>query len=306
MIGIKGNGFTWNNRPVRLAGSDTWNLVQRIEGERIGLKELALPEPSKNVRPFTRLWTIETKGFVGENSQWGSNTRGLINVQDGPFNRDGSLNQGYYHALERVVKRAEKRDIVTGVVMHEGSIPDIFPGGWEHHPFNGLGPTSHDRVHAKGPWNKIQQRHIEKVVKTLEPYDNVMYEVGNELMATSTGWFQKWVVALVKRLTNKPVGVSYARGIRPSKGRQETWMLSTGADWAAPQGSSIAQPGGVPGFRGPQMLHTDHAWPLVPNLAGMKSAWNRGFDVLLMDGKKGTVLLNQGSMAADRAWVADL
>jgi hypothetical protein len=38
----------------------------------------------------------------------------------------------------------------------------------------------------------------------------------------------------------------------------------------------------------------------------MKSAWQRGFDVLLMDGMNGTMLRNQGSMAADRAWVADL
>lgn len=306
MIGIKGDSFTWNGRPVRLGGSHTWNTVQRIEGERIGLKQLALPEPSRTVRPFTRLWTIETRGMVGQGSQWGSNTPGLINIQDGPFKGDGSLSRGYYRALERTVKRAEKRDIVTGVVMFEGSIPDIFPQAWERHPFNGLGPTSHDQVHTKGPWSKIQRRHIEKVVKTLEPYDNVIYEVGNELMATSTGWFQQWVVGLVKKLTDKPVGVSYARGIRPSNGRQETWMLHSGADWAAPQGSSIAQPGGVPGFRGPQVLDTDHAWPLVPNLAGMKSAWNRGFDVLLMDGKNGTLLKNQGSMAADRAWVADL
>jgi hypothetical protein len=306
VIGIKGNRFTWNGRPVRLAGSHTWNTVQRIEGERIGLKQLALPEPSRRVRPFTRLWTIETRGMVGQGSLWGSNTPGLINIQDGPFKQDGSLNRGYYRALERTVRRAEKRDIVTGVVLSEGSIPDIFPGGWEHHPFNGLGPASHEQVHTKGPWNKIQRRHIEKVVKTLEPYDNVIYELGNELMATSVGWFQRWVVGLVKRLTDKPVGVSYARGIRPSKGRQETWMVASGADWAAPQGSSIAQPGGVPGFRGPQILDTDHAWPLVPNLAGMKSAWSRGFDVLLMDGMRGTMLRNQGDMAADRAWVADL
>ena len=305
-IGIKGNGFTWNGRPVRLAGAHTWNTVQRIEGERIGLKQLALPEPSKNVRPFTRLWTIETRGLVGQGSLWGSNTPGLIKIQDGPYRKDGSLNPGYYRALERTVKRADKRDIVTGVVLNEGSIPDIFPGAWEHHPFNGLGPTRHEDVHTKGPWNKIQGRHIEKVVKTLEPYDNVLYEVGNELMATSTGWFQRWVVGLVKKLTGKPVGVSYARGIRPSKGRQETWMVASGADWVAPQGSSIAQPGGVPGFRGPQVLDTDHAWPLVPNVAGLRSAWQRGFDVLLMDGMNGTMLRNQGSMAADRAFIEGL
>lgn len=306
VIGIKGDSFTWNGREVRLAGAHTWNSVQRIEGERISLKQLALPEPSKKVRPFTRLWTIETKGMVGQGSPWGSNTPGLIRIQDGPFKRDGSLNRKYYRALERTVKRAEKRDIVTGVVLFEGSIPDIFPRAWEQHPFNGMGPTSHEQVHGRGPWNVIQQRHIARTVRTLEPYDNVIYEVGNELMGASVGWFQRWVVGLVKRFTNKPVGVSYARGIRPSKGRQEMWMISSGADWAAPHGSSIAQPGGVPGFRGPQVLDTDHAWPLVPNVAGMKTAWNRGFDVLLMDGMRGTMLRNQGSMAADRAFIEGL
>jgi hypothetical protein len=305
-IGISGDRFTWDGRPVRLAGAHTWNTVQRVAGERIGLDQLALPQPSKNVRPFTRLWTLETKGLIGQGSPWGSNTPGLIKIENGPFKADGTLNRSYYRSLERTVKRAERRDIVTGVVLFEGSLPDIFPRAWEMHPFNGLGPTGHDRVHTQGSWNKIQQRHITRTVRTLEPYDNVMYEVGNELMATSAGWFQRWVVGIVKRLTDKPVGVSYARGIRPSKGRQETWMLSTGADWIAPQGSSIAQPGGVAGFRGPQVLDTDHAWPLVPNVGGMKSAWQRGFDVLLMDGMRGTMLRNQGSMAADRAFIEGL
>lgn len=280
--------------------------MQRVAGERIGLRELALPEPSKSVRPFTRLWTIETKGMVGEDSPWGSNTTGLIKIHEGPFKKDGTLNEKYYQALERTVRRAERRDIVTGVVLFEGSIPDIFPRAWDKHPFNGLGPVGHERVHTRGAWNKVQRQHVEQVVKTLEPYDNVMYEVGNELMASSTGWFQKWVVALVKRFTDKPVGVSYARRIRPSRGQQETWMLGTGADWIAPAGSSIAQSGGVPGFRGPQVFDTDHAWPLVPNVGGMQSAWNRGFDVLLMDGMRGTMLRNQRSMAADRAWIEGL
>lgn len=293
-ITIKGNKFFRHGKPIRFAGDHTWNTVQRIAGERISIDKIT--------GNFTRLWTVETRGFIGAGSPWGSNTPGLIKVQDGPWKKDGSLNGGYYKAMEKAVKAADKRDVVTGVVLFEGSIQDIFPKAWDNHPLNGLGPKSHDQLHAIGPWNKYQRAHVKRLTKTLAPYDNVMWEVGNELMGSSTNGFQQKVVKWLRKWSDKLIGVSYARGIRPSNGKQETWMVRSGADYALPQGSSIAQ-GGVPGFKGPQFLDTDHAWPLCSNVGGLQSAWRQGFNVAVMNGFDGTMLRNQQSLQPDLAFV---
>jgi hypothetical protein len=293
-IGVKGDQFVdeLTGKPLELAGSHTWNNVQRIEGETVGLGAI--------VGNFTRLWTLETKAADFGSSIWGSNTPGLQRIKDGPFKEDGSLNGAYYRRLEEVVRKAEKRDIVTGVVLFEGSIQRIFPGAWENHPFNGLGPTRHEDIHARGEWNSYQRAHVKRVTEVLEPYGNVIYEVGNELARESVRWFQGKVVEWVQKFTDKPVGVSYASAVYVD----QSWLKRAGADWIVP--GNGARAGGVrkiPGFKGPQVLDTDHAWPLNSNPEGLRTAWLQGRPLWLMDGLDGSVLRNQQTLAPDRAFI---
>jgi hypothetical protein len=108
-------------------------------------------------------------------------------------------------------------------------------------------------------------------------------------------WIQKW--------SDKPVGVSYARTIRASRGRNEfQWMKKTGADWMAPSATAIGR-GQLSSFKGPVILDTDHSWPLQSNVPGLQSAWNRGNDLWLMDGFNGTMLKNQQSLMPDRNFI---
>jgi hypothetical protein len=294
-ITIKGKDFYLNGKRVRLAGNHTWNTVQPMNGERIGMDKIT--------GNFTKLWTIETKGAEFGKSYWGSNSPGLVKIENNPWKKNGSLNKNFYTNLENSVKQAQKRDIVTGVSLFEGSIQDIFPKAWENHPFNGLGPKEHFDVHTKGPWNKFQRAHVKEVVKTLEPYDNVMYEVGNELMSPSAKWFQKKVVEWINKWTDKPVGVSYARGIRASRGRNEfDWMNKTGADWLAPSATAISN-GQFSSFKGPVVLDTDHSWPLQSRVSSLQNYWDKGHSIWLMDGFNGTMLRNQQSLIPDRNWI---
>ena len=293
-VGVKGAQFidTLTGQPLMLAGSHTWNNVQRINGRTVGLGAVT--------GNFTRLWTIETKAADFSQSIWGSTTPGVQQIKDGPFTEDGTLNGGYYRRLEDVVRRAEKRDIATGVVLFEGSIQGIFPGAWENHPFNDSGPTRHQDIHNRGPWNALQREHVQRVTETLEPYGNVIYEVGNELARESIRWFQPKVVEWVQKFTNKPVGVSYASAVY----RDESWMERSNADFIVPGNGTRA--GGVrklPGFKGPQILDTDHAWPLYSNVAGLSIASEQGRPLWLMDGLDGSVLRNQQSLAPDRAFI---
>jgi hypothetical protein len=294
-VTIKGGSFYVNGVKTQLAGNHTWNNVQQINGEKIGIDRIT--------GNFTRLWTIETKGANFADSHWGSNSPGFVKISNGPWKKDGSLNKKYYENLENSVKKADKKDIVTGVVLFEGSIPDIFGQAWENHPFNGLGPKEHFDVHTKGPWNKFQRAHVKEVVKTLEPYNNVIYEVGNELMSQSTRWFQKKVVKWINKWTDKPVGVSYARGIRASRGRDEAaWMRKTGADWFAPSATALSR-GQFSSIKAPIVLDTDHSWPMASNVSGLRNAWDKGYNLWVMDGFNGTMLRNQNNLQPDRDFI---
>jgi hypothetical protein len=294
-ITIKNGNFYKDGKKIRLAGNHTWNTVQRVNGERIGLKRIK--------GNFTQAWTLETRGAAFSQSQWGSNTPGVVKISDLPWKKDGSLNNKYYRNLESFVKKATSKDIVTGVTLFEGSLPDIFPLAWENHAFNGLGPSSHDQVHTKGPWNTFQRNHVKRVVETLEEYD-VIYNVGNELMSSSVKWFQPQVVKWVRRWTDKPVGVTYARGIRASKGNNELlWMKRTGADWYGPTFTALAS-GQFDQARKPIVFDTDHSWALQSNPAQLQQMWGRGYNVWVMDGVNGTMLRNQGSLRPDLDLVA--
>jgi len=293
-IDIRGDQFfdQITGRNLQLAGNHWWNNVQPINGRTVGLDHLT--------GNFTRLWTIETREANFSSSPWGSNTPGLQRIEDGPFKKDGSLNGNYYRRMEKVVRQANRRGVVAGVTLFEGSIQRIFPGGWEHHPFNGLGPTRHEDIHSKGPWNRFQRAHVKRLVKVLEPYGNVIFEVGNELASGSIKWFQGKAVKWVQKRSDQPVGVSYASGVY----RDQSWMGKVGADFIVP--GNGARAGGVArvrGFGGPQVLDTDHAWPLHSNVAGLHEAWRQGRPIWIMDGLDGSVLRNQDSLSADRAFI---
>lgn len=278
-----------------MAGSYSWNHVQPFNGKTAGLNEL--------VGNWMRIWTVETRGMVLEGSAWGSNSKGLVRVGDVPWKDDGSLNSRFYRRLERVVNKADRRDIVTGVVLFDHAFNAYFPQGWTNHPFNGLGPVDATEVHTRGPWNKFQRAHVRKVVRTLEPYGNVIYEVGNELHRNSAPWFQRKVIQWVKKLTDKPVGASYASGLYAN----QSWLTKVGADWIAPNNSPRS--GGVrklPGFKGPQVLDTDHGWALRSNVSGLRAAWSQGRPLWLLDGLDGDVLRNQGSLSPDRSFIQSL
>lgn len=293
MLSVRRGRFLQDGEPVRLAGSHTWNTVQPFNGRTAALDRLT--------GNFTRLWTVETAGMVPGASSWGSNSPGLVRVGLTPWKGDGSLRGRFYDRLETVVRRAEQRDTIVGVCLFDHAFTAYFPQGWERHPLNGLGPAGPEQVHTRGRWNRYQRAHVRRVARTLAPYDNVIAEVGNELHRDSTAWFQAKVTSWWKRFSDAPVGVSYASGMKASRGRTQDWIARTGADWAAPAGGER-----VAGFKGAYVFDTDHASALRPNVAGLRSAWARGDALWLMDGLDGAILRNQGSLAPDRAYIAGL
>lgn len=273
------------------AGSHTWDVLQPFNGKHTHLNEL--------VGNFTRLWTVETRKFLPSASKWGSNTTGMMRVGLVPWLKDGAPNKKYYARLDHVVKQAEKRDVLTGVVLFENAFTSYFQGGWENHALNGLGPANATEVHTRGPWNGYQRQHVKLVAEVIGKYPNAIAEVGNELHRNSVKWFQKAVVRWWRKFSDKPIGVSYASGMKASAGRSQEWIAKTRADWAAPAGGER-----VAGFKGAYVYDTDHASPLKTNVSGLSAAWGRGDALWLMDGLSGRILKNDPSgLHADRRFI---
>lgn len=289
MIEIKRRYFYLNGKRLKLAGNHTWNTVQAVAGERIRLDRLT--------GNFTRLWTIETKGMRLDNKFYGSQTSGIARVEFTPWKKNGELNDRYYKRLNKVVKEANEKDMVTGVVLFDHAFNAYFDNGWENHPLNGLGPTAASEIHTKGEHNIYQRRHVKRVVKTLSKYPNVIYEVGNELHRNSVPWFQSKVIQWVKKWTTQPVGASYASRVKPN----QDWLTKVNADWIAPGGQNKIQ-----NFFGPQVYDTDHVSALRSNVSGLKSANSQSRPLWLMDGFNGTVLNNYNSLTPDRNFINSL
>lgn len=286
----KKDGFYLGKTRLKLAGNHTWNTVQPFNGKTTPLDSLT--------GNFTRLWTVETRGMVLQNSFYGSNSSGLVKVGLVPWKNDGSLNKKYYKQLEKVVSKADTLDIITGIVFFDNAFTSYFPQGWENHPFKNLGVSDPSLVHTKGPWNKYQRAHVKKTIQTLQDYDNVIFEIGNELHRNSVPWFQNKAVKWAKKFTDKPVGVSYASRVKPSAGRTQDWIARTNADWAAPAGGQR-----IPNFKGHYVFDTDHASALTSNVAGLRSAWNRQDSLWLMDGLSGDILRNRSTLQPDRNYL---
>ena len=60
-VTIKGSNFYVDGVKTQLAGNHTWDTVQTIGGEKIGIDKIT--------GNFTRLWTIETKGALFSQSR---------------------------------------------------------------------------------------------------------------------------------------------------------------------------------------------------------------------------------------------
>jgi len=298
MIKIRNDQFRYRGENLRLAGSHTWDTVQSFGGRLRPLRQL--------VGNFTRLWSVEVPRVTLDGPQpWSTGRDAIVSPMpwrrvDGKFDLE-KLNPAYFDRWEQVVKSTRRQGKVAGVVLFDGAFNRFFGADeWARHPLNpsnnaqGVGPSAVNLVHSRGPWNRYQKRVVRELVRRLEPFDNVIYEIANEpdRSSVTTGWQRKFV-SFVQKLTDKPVGVSYVT--RTS----DEWMKRSGADWFAPAslGANIS------GLDGPVVADTDHASPLRSNVDGITGAFRNGQPVWLMDGLEGSVLRNVTSLQADRDFI---
>ncbi|TWU42691.1 DUF6298 domain-containing protein [Novipirellula artificiosorum] len=263
-----GNGryfATPDGKPVWLTGSHTWATLQErgIEGETPAFDyEQYLGFMQHHDHNFLRLW-------AWEHSQWMQFVDSDVHVRYKPtiFQRTGpgvaldgapkfdltKFNPEFFQRLRERVEEARKRNIYVSVMFFQGfsvKKPPASPrsgNNWHGNPFNKLNningidgdPSGRDAGHELHTLltpdvTRVQEAYVRRVIDTLNDLENVLWEIGNELPASSVE-FQYHMVDSVREYESSKakqhlIGMTGA----PVKTAE---LMASGADWISPPGS---------------------------------------------------------------------
>lgn len=303
---------------VYLTGSHTWADFQErgIEGTTPDFDYAAfLKFITDNNHNFVRLW-------VWEQSVWLPSLakdkrirfKPLCYLRTGPGKAiDGEpkfdvtqFNPDYFERLRSRVFDAREKGIYVGVMLFQGysvgqkgkkEVDPQLGNPWDGHPFHSKnninninGDANNDgegeEIHTLGnpPITKLQEAYVKKVIDTLNGFDNLIWEIGNECGGASVDW-QKHFVQFIKDYETKlpfqhPVWMSYRETAPNSE------MLQSPADAISPNGED-GYKDNPPAAQGNKIIiaDTDH---IDPQLKTIDSTWVwksflRGLNPIVID-----------------------
>ena len=187
-----------SGRVVLLLGSHDWNVFQDYVGPR---------DCDRHRVPFSK--------FVSNLQAWGhSFTRGWTwedaYYEPTPYRRacgnsdytlDPPLNLAYLQRLRQRVRAMDRAGLYTSVLLFQGwsvrkqdrRIPHPWPGRHPYHKSNNCsgsqatdGPKTHelDRPAVR----KLQEAYVRALVRDLNSFDNIIWEISNESHRESRAW----------------------------------------------------------------------------------------------------------------------
>ena len=283
---------------------------------------------------FIRLWRFESPKFYYWNQVDGemNRTMGYKFTQPHPWLRTGpglafdekpkfdltKFDEEFFIRLRTRIIEAGKRGIYVSVMLFEGG--ELRDGkidaekinwGWRSHPFklqnningieadlnnDGRGFEFHSLLNHK--ITELQKAYIQKIVNTVNDLDNVIYEVGNELIYSTenTDW-QYWVINYIKEYEasmpkQHPVGMTcqmhypWMRFL-PDESRNDV-LFNSPADWISPGGfggRGYLNDESIPIADGTKVLlfDQDHVWGIGGDKAWVWKSFTRGHNVINMD-----------------------
>lgn len=196
-----------SGRAIVLTGSHTWARKREdrkwvADGWNIKKFEKYLDFLEHWNHNYIRLWMWEQKGDV---DIW-------VKGRDGKYDLS-QLNEAYFEQRKSFVAAAQARGMYVGVMLFQGwsgcceaSIPD-----WVRHPMyrdnnvngidgdpNGIGYG--DQVHSlvNPAIVKFQEAYVLKMIDTLNEFDNLIWEIGNETIKSSIPW-KKHMVDFIRK-----------------------------------------------------------------------------------------------------------
>lgn len=318
-----------DGRPVYLTGSHHWFSLQ--DGGKsdppptFDFSEY-LDFMERHNHNFMRLW-------VKEQARWfPSADHSDYYISPLPYNRTGpgiardgkpkfdldQFNTEYFDRLRARVVAAGARGIYVSIMLFNGwgvmPFEDMgLPGNpWLGHPFhrdnnvNGVdgdvnGNDQGDEVHTLGsdPRHVIllkrQEAYVSKVIDTVNDLDNVLYEVGNEIIEASTEW-QYHIIRYVKtyeagKEKQHPVGMTF-QGMQGGAVPHNHSLWNSPADWVSPGSRETpGEPLTMSYREDPPVAHhskvivtdTDHLWGVGGDRVWVWKSFMRGLNPIYMD-----------------------
>jgi len=298
-------------RAIYLTGSHTWATLVDLKAEGdadfdwLGFLDMA----HAHGHNFMRLWTWDHPKFA----PWTDDVvtfAPLPYLRTGPdLARDGQpqfdltqFNPVYFEALRQRVIEAGQRGIYVAVMLFEGwclkwSVPSS--DAWSSHPFNrhnnvnGVdGDPNNDGkadVYALESATVLehQQAYVRKVIDTVNEFDNVLYEIINEVENTERGFqWQEQMVAFVQaeertRPKQHPVGFTAEGG-----GQYNPVVFASRADWISPgNGPNREYRYDPPAADGSKviLIDTDHLWGHGGHYRWAWKSFLRGLNPVFME-----------------------
>ncbi len=323
--------FTDNSgKAVYLTGSHTWNNLVDMEPDQPPGKydfESYIHWLKEYNHNFIRLWRWELLNWDTKVNN--TYLTQILNVSPHCWERtgpgtalDGKLkfdlkkhNPEYFKRLKQRIKIAADSGIYVSIMLFEGWGPQFSPSAFENHPFhpdnniNGIngdlnGDGSIVEIHTliSEKIVTIQKDYIKKVLKTVNEFDNVLYEISNENHPPSTDW-QYHMIFFIKDFEKElpkqhPVGMTFQY-----KAGSNQVLFDSPADWISPnpEGGYNDDP---PAGDGSKVIltDTDHLWGIGGNQQWVWKSFLRGHNPIFMDPYDGKVL----SVTQDRIWTEPL
>lgn len=303
---------------VYLTGSHTWADFQErgLEGATPDFDYPAfLNFLVANNHNFFRLWTWEHAVWVQSKEK-----KDLIRYKPLCYLRTGSgkaidgepkfdlkkFNPVFFERLRDRVFTAREKGIYVGVMLFQGysvqqkgkkEIDPKMGNPWDGHPFNSKnningingdanGNGEGEEVHtlANLQITKLQEEYVRKIVDTLNGFDNIIWEIGNECSPQSTDW-QNHMIQFIRdcektKPYQHPVWMSYQESMPNDVAFQSL------ADAVSPSGED-GYKDNPPAAQGNKVViaDTDHIDPWMKTLDStwIWKSFVRGLNPIVMD-----------------------
>ena len=315
--GTKNADGEW--KAVYLTGSHTWHNLQDggptdppAAFDYQGFLDF-LVEQNHN---FFRLWAWESP----REAAWHKGTlycEPLPYLRTGPGNGvDGKpcfdvtkFNPEYFERLRERVQAARERGLYVGVMLFQGfsvakKAKRAQNNPWPGHPFhrdnniNGIdGDTNSDgngyETHTldNPRVTALQEAYVRRVIDTVGPFDNVVYEISNESHGRSTAW-QYHMIELIRQYEKTrgwqhPVWMSFQWDDTDGAGTNQA-LFDSPAEVISPRHGTDAREAyrtDPPVADGAKviLLDTDHLWGEGGDAAWVWKSFLRGHQPIYMD-----------------------
>lgn len=307
-----------SGQAIYLTGSHTWNNA-------VDMGPVDPPEPldfpahiqwlKGQGHNFIRLWTWELPRWDTARNKnkppYNHHIAPLCYLRTGPgLALDGKpkfdltkVNPAYLERLRARVGFAAENGIYVSVMLFEGWGNQFLSNSYEISPFNSFnnvngidGDPDEDgvalEVHqlAVPEITKIQKAYVKRVLEELNGFDNLLYEIGNEIHASSTNWqydMIRFIKDYEKGLPKQhPVGMTYQHKLGVNK-----TLFDSPADWISPNDVVLYRDNPPPADGSKIIIaDTDHFWGIGGNATWVWKSFLRGLNPVFMDTVDDSVL----------------